>query len=171
MLFEWLRQPHVAKWWREVPADLAAVEAEYGPCIDGADPTELYVVRVDGRDVGMIQRYLFVDEPEWTRTLSKLVDVSNAAGIDYLIGDAELVGRGVGSAMIREFVSDTFAWRAIDQVIVNVDQANPPSWRVLEKAGFMRAWSGELDNPDPSDTGQQHIYVLRRADVPSALRR
>ncbi|HWA66929.1 MAG TPA: acetyltransferase, partial [Mycobacteriales bacterium] len=44
MLFEWLRQPHVAKWWREVPADLAAVEAEYGPCIDGADPTELYVV-------------------------------------------------------------------------------------------------------------------------------
>ncbi|HWC33704.1 MAG TPA: hypothetical protein VG650_02640 [Mycobacteriales bacterium] len=43
-LFDWLRRPHVAQWWRDVPADLGVVEAEYGPCIDGDDPTELFVV-------------------------------------------------------------------------------------------------------------------------------
>jgi aminoglycoside 6'-N-acetyltransferase len=48
LLFEWLRRPHVAEWWRAVPADRAAVEAEYGPCIDGDDPTDLFLFTVEG---------------------------------------------------------------------------------------------------------------------------
>ncbi|HEX3907325.1 MAG TPA: acetyltransferase [Mycobacteriales bacterium] len=71
LLYRWLREPHVAEWWRNVPADLAAAEAEYGPHLEA-------------------------------------------------------------------------------------------SWRILEKAGFSRIWSGELDSPDPSDEGPQHVYVLSR---------
>ena len=47
LLAEWLGRPHVARWWRE-PSDLAAVEATYGPLIDGSDPTEGFIA-VGGR--------------------------------------------------------------------------------------------------------------------------
>jgi aminoglycoside 6'-N-acetyltransferase len=162
LLFRWLRERHVAEWWRDVPIDLPAVEAEYGPCIDGADPTELFLVLVDDQPVGMIQRYLVGDEPEWWPAFDGIVDVSNAAGIDYLIGEARSVGAGIGTAMIASFVPLVFAWRPVDKIIVTVQQDNPASWRVLEKAGFARIWSGELESPDPSDEGPQHVYVLSR---------
>lgn len=163
-LFGWLTEPYVAEWWRDVPADLPAVEAEYGPCIDGDDPTELFVVQIDGRDVGMIQRYLIADEPEWWPAFDGIVDVSIAAGIDYLIGEADAVGAGVGSAMIAAFVPLVFAWRPVDSIVVTVQQANIASWRILEKSGFRRIWSGELDSPDPSDQGPEYVYRLIRSD-------
>lgn len=162
-LYAWLRAPHVAKWWRDVPADLDVVEAEYGPCIDGEDPTELFVVQEDGRDIGMIQRYLIADEPEWWPAFDGIVDVSNAAGIDYLIGEPSAVGKGVGTEMVRAFVADVFDWRPVDSIVVTVQQSNPASWRILEKSGFTRVWSGELDSPDPSDEGPEHVYVLLRS--------
>jgi aminoglycoside 6'-N-acetyltransferase len=161
-LFEWLCRPHVAEWWRDVPAALAAVEAEYGPCIDGNDPTELFVVSVDGRDVGMIQRYLIADEPEWWPAFDGIIDVSKAAGIDYLIGELDAVGRGVGTEMIATFVPMVFEWRPVDSIVVTVQQNNIASWQILEKSGFRRIWSGELDSPDPSDEGPEHVYVLPR---------
>jgi aminoglycoside 6'-N-acetyltransferase len=163
LLFQWLREPHVAQWWREVPSELGTVEAEYGPCVDGDDPTELFVVQADGRDVGMIQRYLIADEPDWRAAFDGIVDVRNAAGIDYLIGAPDAVGHGVGSAMIQAFVGEVFGWRAVDSIVVTVQQANVASWRILEKAGFKRVWSGELNSPDPSDQGPEHVYVLTRA--------
>jgi aminoglycoside 6'-N-acetyltransferase len=163
LLFDWLRRPHVAEWWREVPQDLSSVEAEYGPCIDGVDPTEVFVVHVDDSPAGMIQRYLLADEPEWSAVLDAIVDVSNAAGIDYLIGEGDAVGKGLGTAMIGLFVRVVFEWRPVDSIVVTVQQANVASWRILEKAGFQRIWSGDLDSPDPSDEGPEHVYVLTRA--------
>ena len=162
LLFDWLRRPHVAEWWRDVPADLSVVEADYGKCIDGDDPTELFVVLLEGRPVGMIQRYLIAEEPEWLPAFDGILDVSNAAGIDYLIGELDAVGIGVGSSMISTFVPMTFAARPVDSIVVTVQQDNIASWRILEKSGFVRIWSGELDSPDPSDEGPEHVYVLSR---------
>lgn len=162
LLFDWLRRPHVAQWWREVPADLSIVERDYGPCIDGEDPTELHVIEADGRAVGMVQRYLIADEPEWRLAFDGICDVSNAAGIDYLIGEADLVGKGIGTAMVAAYASLVFDWRAVDSIVVTAHQANVGSWRILEKAGFERIYAGEIDSPDPSDSGPQFAYLLRR---------
>jgi aminoglycoside 6'-N-acetyltransferase len=162
LLLGWFGQPHVSEWWRDEPADLAGVEAEYGACIDGDDPTELFVIEADGRSVGMIQRYLFADEPEWAAAFTDIVDVTDAAGIDYLIGDPGAIGRGLGSATITRFAAMVFDWRPVRSIVVTVQQTNPASWRVLEKAGFDRVWAGEIDSPDPSDAGPEYAYVLTR---------
>ena len=160
LLLDWLHQPHVAQWWRDEPADLAAVYAKYGPCIDGADPTELFVIEESGRPVGMIQRYLIADEPEWAHAFDGIVDVNDGAGIDYLIGVPDAVGRGVGTAAIGAFVAMVFTWRPVASIVVTVQQANLASWRALERVGFTRVWAGELDSPDPSDVGPEYVYVL-----------
>jgi aminoglycoside 6'-N-acetyltransferase len=162
LLQRWLCQPHVMEWWRGEPKDLAAVEAKYRPCIDGDDPTELFVITESGRPIGMIQRYLMADEDEWSTAFADILDVSNAAGIDYLIGEPDAVGRGIGTAAIAMFVESIFQWRPVGSIVVTVQQSNPASWRVLERTGFTRVWAGELESPDPSDDGPEYVYVISR---------
>ena len=66
-----------------------------------------------------------------------------SAGIDYLIGDETMTGRGLGRKMIAAFVD--LLWEGYPDttaVVVAVDQGNEASWRALEGAGFLRAWAG-----------------------------
>jgi aminoglycoside 6'-N-acetyltransferase len=173
-LATWLRAPHVQTWFPWLHGDtdpLAAVEAEYGPCIDGIDPTELFVIETEGRPVGFIQRYRISDNPSWAAALAAALSAapsaagepSAAVGFDYAIGVLEATGRGVGSEAIRQLLADTFGrYPGVDSVIVAMQQANRPSWRALERVGFERRWAGLLDSPDPSDAGPSYIYVIGR---------
>jgi aminoglycoside 6'-N-acetyltransferase len=165
MLSGWLAQPHVHTWWPD-DNDLAAIRAHYEPSLVGIDPTELFVMELDARPIGFIQRYLIADNPEWARAFPPEVDpVDAAVGIDYLIGDAALVGRGVGSAAIRAFTDQALdRYRQADAVVVACQQANPASWRALEKAGFTREWAGPLYSDDPADAGPSYVYRRRRRD-------
>jgi aminoglycoside 6'-N-acetyltransferase len=162
----WLARPHVAQWWREDP-DLAAVRARYRPCLDGSDPTELLILEVDGQPAGFFQRYLVADHPEWAQTLrgTGQPGTGEAAGIDYLIGEAALTGRGLGTAAITMFTRLTFArYGDIPLMAVAVRQDNTASWRALEKSGYQRCWSGELASDDPSDEGPMYLYRQERTE-------
>jgi aminoglycoside 6'-N-acetyltransferase len=158
MLAEWIAAPHVAPWWREDPAP-EAVEEAYGPAVDGDDPTEMFVVELDGRSVGFVQRYLVADYPAWEAA----VGISHAAGIDYLIGVPELIGTGIGPTMLDAFTRETFTrYPEAGCVAVAVQQDNRRSWRALEKAGFQRVFAGAIESDDRSDEGPSFIYVRRR---------
>lgn len=166
LLSAWLRQPHVQRWWREDPS-AEAVLAAYGPLVDGSDPTEGCIAHLDGEAIGYIQRYRLDDNPAWQVALAASVGPEDAAGssagIDYLIGDATLTGRGIGTRMIDAFVAETWARYAdAPAVVVDVDQENIASWRCLERLGFSRLWAGELDSDDPSDEGPCFVYRLAR---------
>ena len=162
LLARWLLAPHVATWWRE-DADLVVLEARYAPVMDGSDPTEVFVVAHEDLPIGLIQRYRVSNYPDWQRVLSVVTTNGLAAGMDYLIGVERFTGRGVGSEMISQFVTETWTqWPEISSVVVSVQQQNVASWRALEKAGFARVWSGTLDSTDPSDGGPSFIYLSRR---------
>jgi aminoglycoside 6'-N-acetyltransferase len=131
--------------------------------VDGDDPTETFIVELDGRAVGFVQRYLLDDYPQWSTALG----VERAAGIDYLIGVAELTGVGLGPVVVDAFTTSTFErYAEIDHVAVAVQQANRRSWRALEKAGYERVFAGEIDSDDPSDAGPSYTYVRRRPPPP-----
>lgn len=162
MLGEWLARPHVRRWWQHDPSP-EAVDEDFGPSLDGRDPTSLFVILLDERPIGMIQRYRIADNPEWIETLSVVELPEAAIGIDYLIGEEDLTHRGVGTAMIAAFVARSWTEEPeATAIIVDVDPENRPSWRVLERAGFLRIWTGDLDAPDPRDAGPAHIYRLDR---------
>jgi len=125
------------------------------------------VVELDHEPVGFVQRYLLADNPDWQRALALTGSPAEGVGIDYLIGSEALLGRSLGPAIIGTVVEDTWeAYPEIDAVVVSVAADNRRSWRALEKAGFTRMWIGLLDSADPSDAGQNVVYVRRRTDAP-----
>jgi RimJ/RimL family protein N-acetyltransferase len=158
MLERWLHAPHVRQWWGE-PRDAAQIADDYGPCLDGTDPTRLYLILAGGRPVGMMQCYRHDDNPEWDRT----VGIPRAAGIDYLIGEPGVIGRGIGSRAIAHFSALVFAtYSDLDAIVAAPQAANRASCRALEKAGYALAELRTLESDDPMDAGPSAIYLLRR---------
>src|SRR5690242_4899587 len=99
----WLARPHVARWWNhEFTAE--AVERDFGPSVDGAEPNEDHLVLLDGTPIGIVQCCRYADYPHHRDELAALVEVPDGAiSIDYLIGEPSHIGRGVGTAMIAAF--------------------------------------------------------------------
>lgn len=162
MLSAWLARPHVRRWWHHEPS-AEAVERDFGPGVDGIDPTEYLLVLEGERPIGMLQRYRIGDDDDALDTLARtgLITgpVADVMGIDYLIGEEGCIGRGLGTEMIRLAVADT--WRgfpAAAAIIVDVDQGNRRSWRALERAGFRRVWSGELPSEHTRDDSPVFLY-------------
>lgn len=132
-LHEWLQREHVKRWWRDSRTYEETV-AYYLPSLRGEDPTDHYVIALDGREVGMIETYLVSDHPEWEAIVQQGEGV---AGLDLLLGEEDVVGRGVGPEALRVFVRDVvFARPDVRAVVAAVDEENRRSWRAFEKAGF-----------------------------------
>jgi RimJ/RimL family protein N-acetyltransferase len=126
-LEDWLRREHVARWWRD---DIGESLAEYRAAIEGREPTDHYLILVDGRAIGMIQTYLVSDYPEWDEVVHVGADV---AGVDLLIGEPEQIGRGLGPQILAQFVREVVTASA---AVATVQEENRRSWRAFEKAGF-----------------------------------
>ena len=58
-------------------------------------------------------------------------------GIDQFIGEPDMIGRGHGSAFVREHVDRLFAG-GVPAVGVDPDPENARAIRAYEKAGFVR---------------------------------
>jgi aminoglycoside 6'-N-acetyltransferase len=131
LLCEWLQRDHVRLWWRD-PIEETIEECR--GAIEGREPTAYYLIVLHGRPVGMIQTYLASDYPDW----EEIVQVGDGvAGVDLLIGEADLIGRGLGPRILAEFVRGVvFADPGTTAVVATVEEANRRSWRAFEKAGF-----------------------------------
>ncbi len=120
---------HVRRWWRDTDT-LEETVAKYTPALSGEEPTDHHVIVVDGRDAGMIESYLCADYPEWDAVVQVGAGV---AGVDLLIGEEELTGRGHGPEIIRAFVRDVVS---VDACVASVDAENVRSLRAFAKSGF-----------------------------------
>lgn len=163
LLGRWLDEPHVARWWNHETSP-QAIERDFGPSVDGLEPSEDHLVILDGRPVGLIQYSRLADYPEYVEELSPLTPVSDqAVSIDYLIGDPALVGRGLGTAMLLAFVERIWSTApGADAIIVPVNSANLASWKALLKAGFQLVARAELEPDNPIDDRMHEILRLDR---------
>ena len=145
----WLLEPHVERWWNDgvkTPYPDAEIE-EYRDAIQGKDPTYRYVAHIDGRAAGMFQHYRIADDAEYAAALALGED---AVGVDLFIGEAELVGRGHGPAMLRQFLRDVaFPFHGIDVCVIGPSVKNVAAIRAYEKVGFRPL--REVDVPDEPD--------------------
>ena len=164
LLAHWLRDPKVARWWNHEHS-IEAVERDFGPSVQGEEPGEDHVVLLDDHPIGLLQRSVIRDYPEDLAEFEAVVDVPDGAvQLDYLIGDASLRGRGLGSRMIAAAIQSTWSdCPTAPAVLVAVVAANTASWRALEKAGMQRIAQGPMG---PDKQVDEPLHYLYRVDRP-----
>jgi aminoglycoside 6'-N-acetyltransferase len=155
LLYEWLGREHVRRWWGE-PGSYDEAIGEYLAAIEGRDPTDLYAIVVAGESVGLIQTYLLADYPEY----AVLIDAGDeTAGLDIFLAEASLTGSGLGTHVIRTFVSEVVFARAETRAcLADPDVRNLGSIRAFEKAGF----SAVATFVDPEDHQLHAVMRLER---------
>lgn len=169
VLAEWLRAPHVRRWWHAdgEPSD-ARVVARYGPRVDGDTPTRMWVVEVNGRSIGFVQDYRIRDYPDF----ALLAPDADALGLDYAIGDPHRVGRGLGVRVLWAWMLR--ARRDLPEVgsyFAAPDHRNLASLRILAKAGFVQGtWFDEPQRDGTTSTAVGCTLDVRRVlgPVPAA---
>jgi aminoglycoside 6'-N-acetyltransferase len=134
----WLKAPHVAQWWHDPDAQFALVSEDlHDPAMDQ------FIVATDNRPFAYLQCY---DPTAWPEGgLGEHPD--GTRGIDQFIGEPDMIDRGHGSALIRDFVDDLLS-TGTPRVVTDPDPANSRAVRAYEKAGFQKARL--VDTPDGS---------------------
>jgi RimJ/RimL family protein N-acetyltransferase len=157
LLHEWLRREHVRRWWSGLET-YEEVEAKYLPALEGRDPTDYYVILLDDRPIGMIQTYMAADYAD-TWPVAAGPDV---AGVDLFIAADELLGRGLGPRILREFVREiVFANPRTVACVAGPDVRNHASIRAFEKAGFVRAGIVQV----PGEDAPEQLLRLERPEA------
>ncbi len=131
---DWLRRPHVARWW--TPDTTAEAEvAKYRRRISQAcrSATVMLTVLADSCLIGWCQWYRWADYPSEAVAMDAR---DGEVGIDYAIGDPASTARGVGTQLIALLVTEVLRRHPDAGFLVGPDAANVASRRVLEKNGF-----------------------------------
>jgi aminoglycoside 6'-N-acetyltransferase len=101
ILFEWLNRPHMRAYYQKTPTSLSEVATKFMPRIQGEFPTYDHIVSYEGKPLGKLQCYKNTDYPDYARE----VDLHEGISVDLFIGEATMLGRGLGRRMLREYVT------------------------------------------------------------------
>ncbi len=105
LLHDWMQRPHWCEWWGPA-GTLADVAAEYGPLMADRTRVQPYIVLRGGAPFGYIQSYVALNSGGgWWEAETD----PGVRGIDQSIADADQLGRGLGTAMVKAFVTTLFA--------------------------------------------------------------
>lgn len=155
-------RPHVRRWFNDVATEAYPDDplAERRSAIRGEDPTDHFVIQLDGRPIGDIQSYRIDSDPEYAAMVA--LD-RPAIGIDLFIGEPELIGRGHGPALIRAFLRDiAFPAYGVELCVIGPARSNVAAIRAYEKAGF-RFLKTYLE-PDAKEP-EHYLMELTRAEL------
>src|ERR1700761_6861620 len=131
----WLETSHVREWWHDPAEQFKLVSGD----LDHPDMAQ-FIVAMGSRDFAYLQCY---NLDAWHTGLG--VQPDGTRGLDQFIGEAEMLGRGHGSAFVRSF-ADKLLSDGTPRVVTDPDPANVRAIRAYEKAGFRR--DGLVDTPD-----------------------
>lgn len=123
----WLNAPHVAQWWHDPVRQFALVSGD----LDDPD-MEQFIVSAGARPFAYLQCY---NLSAWDTGFGAQPD--GARGLDQFIGEADMLGRGHGSAFIRDFAEKLLAG-GTPRVVIDPAPENARAIRAYEKAGFRK---------------------------------
>ncbi|MGB3503171.1 MAG: GNAT family N-acetyltransferase [Mesorhizobium sp.] len=151
MLRGWLEQPHMRQWWDDPDTEIAAIAGH----MDSVS-VEPLIAELDGRPIGYAQWYdphLEDDHPYGDQPFGTL-------GIDLSIGEADMLGQGHGSALLRA-LADELIEEGAPRLVIDPHPDNRRAIRAYEKAGFRHfdtrnsiygpAFMMALDAPEETD--------------------
>lgn len=140
LLHRWHRQPWVAEIWDGQYSLDRVVQEQTEKMRSTKDFA--YVVYFEGRPIAYMQcQDCFELGGGWWPD-----EKPGTWGIDTHIGEEDFLGKGHGSAYVRQFVDGLFRERGAKKVIVDPKPDNARGIRTYEKAGFRPV--REIDTPD-----------------------
>jgi|SRR5579872_6605840 len=126
LIKNWLAMPHVRQWWGDPEKQFGLVSEDLNhPSI------QQFIVVAGDRPLAYLQCY---DPAAWPGN-GFGTQPNGTRGIDQFIGEAYMIGRGHGSALIRAFVAAVLEQGA-PRVITDPDPDNARAIRAYKKAGF-----------------------------------
>lgn len=125
----WLHRPHVAKWYGDLDEWMEEVQNR------NSSYTWIhhFIVSFEDRDIGFCQYYEYAKGGEdWHGN----VVVPGTYSIDYLIGEPEYLGMGLGCEMIKKLLDLISSLPDAKRVIAQPEGENAASCNTLLSAGF-----------------------------------
>ena len=141
-LREWLLRPHIAEWWG--PAEsVAELRESYITGIAEPNATRAYIAYQGSNAIGFIQSYVVMGSGSgwWEEETDP-----GARGTDQFLAEQSELGKGLGSAMIRAFVTQLLAHPSVTVVQTDPDPTNLRAIRSYKRAGFQEV--GLVITPD-----------------------
>ena len=125
LIRRWLALPHVREWWGDPQEQYTLVSGDLDePAMDQ------YIVALAENSFAYFQCY---DLTAWTSGFGQ--QPPGTRGIDLFIGEADMIERGHGSALIRAF-ADGRLRQGAPRMVTDPDPGNLRAVRAYEKAGF-----------------------------------
>ncbi len=139
LLTRWRAQPHVHEWWDhdDPPPTLDEVTIKYGGRTHPSSPVTACLIEVSNRPIGYLQFYRWDAFPDEVREMDLQVD-PDAFGLDILIGEPDMLGKGIGPGAVDLASRYLFAHRGASSVALTTEVGNERAQRAYEKAGFRK---------------------------------
>lgn len=144
MLGGWLRQPHMRQWWGDPDKGVAEIEEAMDDIA-----TEPLIVEFNGKPIAYLQAY----DPHLEDDHPYADQPTGTLGLDISIGEAELIGKGHGGAILAQFAADLFQEGA-PRLLIDPHPDNARAIRAYEKAGFRHI------DTRTSQYGPAHLMAL-----------
>jgi len=147
----WRAEPHVLAWFPRPVPDADEALRRFGARLAGEHPVRMWVAELGGVPVGYLQSFPVASDDD----LVVRCQDPEAVGFDYLIGEPDLVGKGLGTEMIATFCRHVLVpeYPEAPRFLAAPDVRNHASVRALEKCGFTQ---GLWIEPEGAD----HVEVV-----------
>ena len=139
MVRRWMDGVHWRQWWGEADAEIADIAAHIGSV-----SVEPMIAELDGKAIAYVQVY----DPHLEDGHPYQDQPTGTLGIDLSIGEADMIHRGHGSAILSALAAMLFDEGA-PRLVIDPDPANLAAIRAYEKAGF-RAFDTRLIEYGPA---------------------
>jgi aminoglycoside 6'-N-acetyltransferase-1b len=143
MLHDWLNRPHIVAWWGGERPSLAEVRKEYLPQELARHQVTPYIGLLGGEPFAYAQSYVALGAGDgwWEGETDPGV-----RGIDASIADPDLLGKGLGTQLVRALVDLLFSDPSVSSIQTDPAPHNLRAIRCYEKAGFQRVKT--IETPD-----------------------
>jgi AacA4 family aminoglycoside N(6')-acetyltransferase len=135
MLHEWLNRPHIVEWWGGERPTLEEVRMHYLPGVLSQERVTPYIGMIGNEPFAYAQSYVALGAGDgWWEDETD----PGVRGIDQSIADPQLIGKGLGTILVRSLVDLLFSDPQVTKVQTDPAPNNHRAIRCYEKAGFRR---------------------------------
>lgn len=132
VLYDWLRVPHVAKWWYPDLLPWVDFVKKYEKSLN-SDFVRGYFIKVNKKAIGFIQSYDANKIPD----AKGEKDPIGTWGMDLYIADSEYLGKGFGVKILISFMEKLTKENDVKKFVIDPHIDNKIAIRTYEKVGFI----------------------------------